>query len=127
MTEAAGTVVTSPVTNQDGLAADRAALRRTAFVYQDGVIIAATVRALDALGLLDLDGRHGLPDTGYLRAAWRCLGSAGWLDQAPDPAWTAAGRSAMRHRGRYVALGRFLARFTGNTPDSWSAPWDAAT
>jgi SAM-dependent methyltransferase len=105
----------------------RAASRRTAFVYQDGVMIASIVRALDALGLLDLDGRHGLPDTGYLRVAWRCLASAGWLDETPDLAWTAVGRSALRHRERYVAAGRFLARFTGNTPDSWSVPWDAQT
>jgi SAM-dependent methyltransferase len=108
-------------------AADRAALRRTAFIYQDGVIIAAVTRALDALGLLDLGEPQGLPDTGYLRAAWRCLGSAGWLDRTPDRVWTAAGRDALRHRERYVALGRFLALFTGNAPDSWSAPWDAAT
>lgn len=108
--------------------ADRAASRRTAFVYQDGVMLAASVRALDSLGLLDDPGQaHDLPDTGYLRVAWRCLASTGWIDETPRRAWTAAGRSAMRHRERYVAIGRFLARFTGNAPDSWSAPWDAAT
>jgi SAM-dependent methyltransferase len=131
MTEAVRTGVTSPVANEAGPAADRAALRRTAFVYQDGVMLAATVRALGELGLLDLDGPHGVPDTGYLRVAWRCLASAGWLDQTPDQtpdrAWTAVGRSAMRHRERYVAAGRFLARFTSHMPDSWSASWDAAT
>ncbi|HUY52422.1 MAG TPA: class I SAM-dependent methyltransferase [Streptosporangiaceae bacterium] len=119
--------MTGKVTEKDGLAAGRAAARRVAFIYQDGVMLASTVRALHALGLLDLDGQHGLPDTGYLRAGWRCLASAGWLDQVPDLAWTDAGQAAMRHRERYVAAGRFLARFTGNTPDSWSAPWDAAT
>jgi SAM-dependent methyltransferase len=125
--------VTSIVAHRDRPTADRATARRLAFIYQDGVMLASTVRALDTLGLLGLDGRNGLPDTGYLRVAWRCLGSAGWLDQAPGSGkrpgltWTAAGRSAMRHRGRYAAAGRFLARFTSNTPDSWSAPWDAAT
>lgn len=108
--------------------AGRSASRRTAFLYQDGVMLAASVRALDSLGLLDAPGRaHELPDTGYLRVLWRCLAGTGWLDETPRRAWTADGRSAMRHRERYVALGRFLARFTGVTPDSWSAPWDAAT
>lgn len=115
------------VSTPEAAEADRSASRRTAFLYQDGVMLAAAVRALDSLGLLDDPGRgHDLPDTGYLRVAWRCLASTGWLDETPRRAWTADGRSAMRHRARYVALGRFLARFTGATPDSWSAPWDAA-
>jgi SAM-dependent methyltransferase len=109
--------------------AGRAASRATAFLYQDGVMIAAVVRALDALGLLDLDPgtARDLPDTGYLRAAWRCLGSAGWFDETPERGWTDAGRAALRHRDRYVAIGAFLAHFTGNAPDSWNAPWDEAT
>jgi SAM-dependent methyltransferase len=111
-----------------GPTADRAASRRTAFVYQDGVMLASSVRTLDALGLLDDPGRpHDLPDTGYLRVAWRCLASTGWIDEIPRRTWTAAGWAAMRHRERYVAAGRFLARFTGNAPDSWSAPWDEQT
>jgi SAM-dependent methyltransferase len=104
--------------------AERAQSRRTAFVYQDGVMIASIVRALSTLGLLDVDSRPDLPDTGYQRVAWRCLASAGWVDLSPEPAWTGDGRAALKHRERYVATGQFLARFTGNTPDSWSAPWD---
>ncbi len=108
--------------------ASRAASRRTAFAYQDGVMLAASVRALASLGLLDdPSGAPDLPDTGYLRVAWRCLASTGWIDETPYRTWTAAGRSAMRHRERYVTIGRFLSRFTGNTPDSWSSPWDAST
>lgn len=125
--ELAGAVVTSPVVDEAELTANRAASRRTAFLYQDGVMLAATVRALDALGLLDLRGRRGLPDTGYLRVAWRCLASVGWLNERPSLEWTAAGRAAMRHRERYVASGRFLARFASNAPDSWSVPWNAST
>lgn len=107
------------------MADGRAAARRIAFVYQDGVMIASSVRALDALGLIDDPARsHDLPDSGYRQVAWRCLSSVGWID---GTTWTAAGRDALRHRERYVAAGRFLARFTGNTPDSWSTPWDAET
>lgn len=124
MAEPAVTTAAVPEANEAG----RAASRRTAFVYQDGVMLAASVRALDSLGLLDDPGlAHDLPDTGYLRVAWRCLAGTGWIDETPRRIWTAAGRSAMRHRERYVAIGRFLARFTGIAPDSWSAPWDAAT
>ncbi|WP_260728780.1 class I SAM-dependent methyltransferase [Dactylosporangium roseum] len=96
-------------------------------------MLAATVRAFDALGLLDPGGGRGLPDTGYQRAGWRCLASAGWLDSAEppvdgkDPQWTDAGTAAMRHRDRYVAGGRFLARFGGNDPVFWTTPWDAGT
>ncbi|WP_412543654.1 class I SAM-dependent methyltransferase [Longispora sp. K20-0274] len=108
-------------------AVERAALRRVAFLYQDGVMLNTTVRALDALGQFDPDGPRDLPDTGYLRAAWRCLESAGWLDHGPSLDWTDAGRAAMRHRERYVAGGRFLARFASNAPDSWAQPWDPAT
>ncbi|MFW6695392.1 class I SAM-dependent methyltransferase [Streptomyces sp. MAR4 CNX-425] len=108
---------------------DRAGSRRTNFLYQDGVMLAASVRALDSLGLLDDPGTAGrLPDTGYLRVLWRCLAGAGWVDETPGRrTWTAAGRSALRHRARYAAAGRFLARFAGTLPASWSAPWDAAT
>lgn len=113
--------------NEDKGGADRASLRRIAFLYQDGVMLAATVRALDALGLLDSDNPRMPSDNGYLRVAWRCLASAGWVDYGTVLAWTDAGRAAMRHRDRYVSAGRFLAQFASNAPDCWSAPWDAAT
>ncbi|MUN36173.1 methyltransferase domain-containing protein [Actinomadura sp. NEAU-AAG5] len=105
----------------------RAEARRTAFLFQDGVMLASAVGALDAAGLLDgaPGGRGGLPDTGYLRALWRCLAAAGWID--PTPAWTERGRNALAHRARYVAGHRFLARFDDNAPDSWARPWDAPT
>lgn len=110
------------------LGTGRAASRRTVFLYQDGVVLAATIRALDALELLDdPGGPHELPGTGYLGVAWRSLASTGWLDETPRREWTFVGQSAMRHRERYVAAGRFLARFTDNSPDSWSAPWETQT
>jgi SAM-dependent methyltransferase len=128
MADPAETVAAPRDAADTGPAVDRATMRRNAFVYQDGVMLASSIRALDALGVLDDPGApHDLPDTGYLRAAWRCLASTGWLDETPGRTWTAAGQTAMRCRERYVSAGRFLARFTGNTPDSWSAPWDAQT
>ncbi|MWA04976.1 methyltransferase domain-containing protein [Actinomadura sp. LD22] len=111
-----------------GAADRRAEARRTAFLFQDGVVLAAAVAAFDALDLLD--GKPydtgGLPGTGYLGAAWHCLAAAGWIE--PDPAaWTERGLAALRHRARLVAGGKFLARFDDNAPDCWAAPWDAAT
>jgi SAM-dependent methyltransferase len=136
-------VATVPAPDLSEVAPDhRAAVRRTSFLYQDGVLLAATVRALDALGLLDPDGppshpgiARDLPDTGYLRVAWRSLAATGWLTGGPAAGdtgsetltWTDAGRAAMRHRERYVAGGRFLARFASSSPDAWAAPWDADT
>lgn len=114
-------------TSDEDKGADRASLRRIAFLYQDGVMLAATVRALDALGLLDADNPRTSTDNGYLRVAWRCLASAGWVDYGDVLTWTDAGREAMRQRDRYVSAGRFLARFASNAPDCWSTPWDAAT
>ncbi|WDZ83479.1 class I SAM-dependent methyltransferase [Micromonospora cathayae] len=112
-----------------GALVDREALRRTAFLFQDGVMLAATVRALDALGLLDGGTPPRRPDdNGYLRVAWRCLAAAGWLtgdDSGAD--WTPAGRAALRHRDRYLAAGEFLARFDRTDPGCWAAPWDGAT
>ncbi|WP_153532853.1 class I SAM-dependent methyltransferase [Actinomadura macrotermitis] len=89
-------------------------------------MLASAVRALDAFGLLDGApyGKGDLPDSGYLRALWRGLAAAGWIDPAPSPAWTERGRNALRNRSRYVAGGRFLARFDDNAPDSWARPWD---
>ncbi len=110
----------------DGTGADRETARRAVFLYQDGVLLSSTVRALDALGLLDPAGRPDRPDNGYLRVAWRSLAGVGWLDESTR-AWTGEGRAAMRHRERYVAVGRFLGRFADNAPDSWARPWSAAT
>jgi SAM-dependent methyltransferase len=103
--------------------------RRMAFLFQDGVMLAATVRALDALGLLDGQphATAGLRGAGYLRAAWRCLAAAGWIESDPASTWTEHGLAAMRERERYVAGGRFLSRFNDNAPECWAEPWDAAT
>ncbi|MFI1869173.1 class I SAM-dependent methyltransferase [Streptomyces jumonjinensis] len=120
--------MTAPPAEPDaGAAVDREALRRTAFLYQDGVMLAASVRALDALGLLDREQPRSPDDNGYLRVVWRCLTAAGWLTEGALGTWTAAGRAALRHRDRYLAAGDFLARFDSVDPDCWAAPWDAVT
>ncbi|CRK59423.1 hypothetical protein [Alloactinosynnema sp. L-07] len=107
---------------------DRGSLRRTAFLYQDGVMLAATVRALDALDLLARERPRRADDNGYLRVAWRCLVAAGWLTEDAQGTWTLAGRAALRrHRDQYVAAGAFLARFESTDPEFWTEPWDADT
>src|SRR2546423_442805 len=107
----------------------RAEARRTAFLFQDGVLLAAACFAFDALELLDGKpyGAGGLPGTGYLGAAWHCLEATGWIETDPAPAWTERGLEALRHRARLVAGGAFLARFDDNTPGCWDTPWDVAT
>ncbi|TDV41059.1 class I SAM-dependent methyltransferase [Actinophytocola oryzae] len=123
------TPTTAPrVAPEAGPAPGRDELRRMAFLYQDGAMLAATVRALHAIGRLD----HELPrrpdDNGYLRVAWRCLAATGWLTEEVQGMWTLAGRSALRrNRDRYVAAGEFLARFDSNDPECWTVPWDADT
>jgi SAM-dependent methyltransferase len=112
------------------LADYRAAAHGRNFLYQDGVVIASIIRALDALGLLEAGpGRRcGLPETGYLGVVRRCLAGAGWFDgEAAPGGWTPSGRAALRHRDRLVRAGQFLARFTSNEPGSWKTPWDAGT
>lgn len=117
-----------PADPHPGTVVDREALRRTAFLYQDGVMLAATVRALHTLGLLTDERPARRPDeNGYLRVAWRCLAATGWVTGDPPDAWTPAGRAALRHLGRYVAAGDFLARFDSTDPDCWTAPWATDT
>jgi SAM-dependent methyltransferase len=138
-----GVPVMSP-TPKDLHGTSRAAMRRTMFLYQDGVVLCTTARALDDLGVLkpSLTADCSLADLypqitptgfGYLRAGVRCLASQGWLAAEPtlEPEttvlrWTDAGRIAARHLDRYLALGRFLAGFASTDPDAWSRPWDAA-
>lgn len=121
--------MTAPRTEPDaGAAPDRDALRRMAFLYQDGVMLAATVRGLDAVGRLDRERLRDPDDNGYLRVAWRCLAATGWLTEDSQGMWTLAGRATLRrHRERYVAAGEFLARFDSNDPECWTVPWDADT
>jgi SAM-dependent methyltransferase len=118
-------------------------MRRTMFLSQDGVMLATTLRGLDRLGILTPSLREErslaelCPDAteagfGAQRVALHGLAAAGWLSGPPELEaenaflrWTAAGREAMRHRHRYVALGDFLAGFDSNAEDAWTLPWSA--
>jgi SAM-dependent methyltransferase len=113
------------------------------FLSQDGVMLATTLRGLDRLGVLKpslLEERPladlcpGLNEAGFgaQRVALHGLAAAGWIDGPPAldpehavPRWTAAGREAMVHGDRYVALGDFLAGFNSNAEDAWTLPWSA--
>jgi SAM-dependent methyltransferase len=92
----------------------RSAMRRTVFLYDDGVVLCATMRALDELGILEpsLQGSQSVTDLypsvsqegfGYLRAGLRSLAAQGWL-----------------------ALGSYLAGFDSNDPAAWPREWDPA-
>ncbi|MBW3652405.1 MAG: class I SAM-dependent methyltransferase [Actinobacteria bacterium] len=120
----------------------RDALRRLAFLFQDGMVLATTLRGMDAIGLLapslaraePLDRLcPGLTDTGFshLRVGLRTLAQAGWIADGPGLApeatridWTPAGRAVAAHHGSYLALGAYLATFLDNEPDAWQQPWD---
>ncbi len=128
-------------TTQQGTARD--ALRRLSFLYQDGIVLCATLRGLDEIGLLEpslereepvAEVRPGLTESGFahVRIGLRSLSQAGWIVPAPgmtpDAAtlhWTLAGRAALAHRDGYLALGAYLATFAGSGPQTWTAPWDA--
>ena len=121
----------------------RSAMRRTVFLYDDGIVLSATMRALDELGILEpslaepRSVRELYPEIraggfGYLRAGLRSLAAQGWLADGPalHPVearleWTDSGRTAAANRNRYVALGRYLAEFDGNDPAEWTRPWEA--
>ncbi len=122
----------------------RDALRRLSFLFQDGMVLCATLRGLDAIGLLETslareatvaELQPDLTPSGFahLRVGLRTLAQAGWIEPAPGmtadavtPSWTAAGRAATAHRDSYVALGDYLATFSSIAPDAWTAAWDAA-
>src|SRR5436190_7481426 len=122
--------------------AGRGALRRASFLYQDGVALCATLRGLDAIGLLEpsLDAdttlaklRPGLDPTAFahLRVGLRTLAQAGWLHAGPKMtpedtavAWTYTGREIARHRRTYLELAEFLATFSDRAHDAWTRPWD---
>ena len=119
----------------------RDALRRLAFLFQDGMVLATTLRGMEAIDLLapslaraePLDRLcPGLTDTGFshLRVGLRTLAQAGWIERAPELApeqttidWTPAGRAVAAHRDRYLALGGYLATFHDNEPDAWQRRW----
>ena len=124
------------------LARGREALRRLSFLFQDGMVLSATLRGLDAIGLLraSLERedtvaqlRPGLtkPAFGQLRVGLRTLAQAGWTAEGPEQApehttirWTDTGRAVARHHGHFIALGDYLATFTNNEPGAWTAPWE---
>jgi len=120
----------------------RGALRRLAFLFQDGMVLATTLRGMDAIGLLGASLTRAEPldrlcpdltDTGFahLRVGLRTLAQAGWLERAPELApevttidWTPAGRAVAAHHGSYLALGAYLATFRDNQPNTWEKPWE---
>ena len=74
-------------------------MRRTVFLYDDGIVLCATLRALEEIGVLErsLARRSSLaellPDVvpsgiGYMRAGLRSLAGEGWISFTPalDPA-----------------------------------------
>jgi SAM-dependent methyltransferase len=111
--------------------AARAALRRTTFRFQDSVMLASTLRALDCLGLLAAGVVPDVAGWGYLRVGLRCLAAEGWLEDAPglEPTelrWTESGRAVLEQRELLVAAGEWLAGFTGTGADAWRTPWSDA-
>ena len=124
------------------LALGRGALRRLSFLFQDGMVLAATLRGLDATGLLKASLERedtvaqlspGLtkPAFGQLRVGLRTLAQAGWLHVGPGLApehttihWTDTGRAVARHHPHFIALGDYLATFTDNAPGGWTEPWE---
>ena len=123
------------------LGTPRDALRRLSFLFQDGIVLAATVRGLDAIDLLEpslareetvAELRPGLTETGFghVRVGLRSLAQAGWIVPAPGMtpdavpvSWTVSGRAAAAHRASYLALGDYLATFDGSDVAAWTAPW----
>lgn len=111
------------------------------FLSQDGVVLCATLKALDELGILEPSLEEERPlDTlypemneagfGALRIALHCLASCGWLAAGAtlDPQtsalrWTAAGRVAAASREHYVALGELLQGFGGASDEAWTRDW----
>ncbi|MEA2219925.1 MAG: hypothetical protein QOJ35_2551 [Solirubrobacteraceae bacterium] len=122
--------------------AGRGALRRASFLFQDGVALCATLRALDAVDLLEPSLRAdstlaklrpalGATAFAHLRVGLRTLAQAGWLRDAPAMTpddttieWTYTGREIARHHRTYLELGAFLATFASSAPDAWTQPWE---
>ena len=120
----------------------RDALRRLAFLFQDGMVLASTLRGMDAIDLLAPSLARAEPvdrllpalaDTGFahLRVGLRSLAQAGWLASGPALVpeettidWTPAGRAVAAHHARYLDLGAYLALFPATEPDVWERPWD---
>lgn len=120
---------------------DRA--RSVAFLGADGIVIAATLRGLDRIGVLGaeyLSGERSLtelyrdpakPGFGYVRGALRCLDSQGWLAREPtlDPATTRIGISdeglhAASVWPSYISAGDYLAHFPSSDTSAWIEDWE---
>ncbi|MDQ3588062.1 MAG: hypothetical protein M3375_06925 [Actinomycetota bacterium] len=119
----------------------RDVLRRNTFLFQDGLMLSATLRGLDVAGLLEpalardstlAELRPDLNESGfgYLRVALRCLASQGWLEHGPGLTladtslrFTEAGHRALAHRRHYLAAGELLASFAHPDEATWSHPW----
>lgn len=119
----------------------REAVRRTCFRYDDGVVLCATLYALDRMGLLGdhMPSEQSLDELvpelspsgfGYLRVALRTLAAQGWLAEPPGlvPSavflrWTDEGRAAIGDPEPYVRMGRFLSAFDSPEPSAWTTPW----
>lgn len=101
-------------------------------------MLAATLRGMEALGLLDGSNRSiaercpELTSTGFahLRIGLRTLAQAAWLgsNATASPAttrltWTRDGIEVARFHGLYVRLGDYLAQFSDSETDVWSRPW----
>jgi SAM-dependent methyltransferase len=117
-------------------------MRRTSFLYDDGVVLCATLRGLDQIGILssslsaelsisELLGTDDAPGYGRLRAGLRSLAGQGWISPEltlrPETTylrWTERGREAARYFDRYVALGSYLSTFSSNDPGLWVRPWE---
>lgn len=118
----------------------RVAVRRFTFLYQDGLTLAATLRGMEAIGLLRPESagltintiQPGLTPSGFahLRIGLYTLTQAGWLRSLPASTpetarldWSPAGRSALAYRDLYLRLGDYLAHFAESDADSWSSTW----
>ncbi|MEO8619696.1 MAG: class I SAM-dependent methyltransferase [bacterium] len=107
--------------------------RRLTFLYQDGLVLAATLRGMDAVGFLGSEAPTALSRSAYahLRVGFHTLAQAGWLASVPQSPpqstaldWSAAGRSVLLHRHAYTRLGNYLRCFTNTSAESWSWPWN---
>lgn len=112
------------------------ARRRLIFLYQDGIVLAATLRGMAAAGLLpgnDVPSAAAVcSPKGFanLRVGLRTLAQAGWIEDCPALSpetlrlrWTHAGEQVLAGADDYLAVGQFLARFDDSAPTAWLKPW----
>lgn len=120
----------------------RSRMRATSFLYDDGVVLSFTLRALNERGVLRPSLEAEVPlativgdltpsGFGYLRIGLRTLASQGWIVEPAtlDPAttvlrWTEAGRAAAH--ATYIRRGQFMATFSDPSDSLWSRDWTEA-